>query len=79
MLLLARTTHADEADQPRWFGLSTFLVDLREASEEQLRIQPIETMLNHDTTEVFIDELARARRRTGSARRARASATSSTA
>ncbi len=56
MLLLARTS-APEGDQPRWFGLSTFLVDLGEATEEQLRIQPIETMLNHNTTEVFMDDL----------------------
>ncbi len=56
MLLLARTGDP-EGDQPRWWGLSTFLVDLRSASEENLRIQPIETMLNHNTTEVFIDDL----------------------
>jgi acyl-CoA dehydrogenase len=56
MLLLARTGEPD-SDQPRWWGLSTFLVDLRAASEDQIRIQPIETMLNHNTTEVFIDGL----------------------
>ena len=56
MLLLARTGDP-RATQPRWWGLSTFLVDLRAASEENLRIQPIETMLNHNTTEVFIDDL----------------------
>ncbi len=56
MLLLARTGEP-EGDHPRWWGLSTFLVDLREASAEQVRIQPIETMLNHNTTEVFIDDL----------------------
>ncbi len=56
MLLLARTSKP-EGDQPRWWGLSTFLVDMRAASEEQLRIQPIDTMLNHNTTEVFIDDL----------------------
>jgi alkylation response protein AidB-like acyl-CoA dehydrogenase len=56
MLLLARTGDPDD-EHPRWWGLSTFLVDLRDASAEQIRIQPIETMLNHNTTEVFIDEL----------------------
>ena len=56
MLLLARTGEP-EGDRPRWWGLSTFLVDLRSAPEENLRIQPIETMLNHNTTEVFIDDL----------------------
>lgn len=56
MLLLARTSEPDE-DHPRWWGLSTFLVDLRSAVGEQVRITPIETMLNHNTTEVFIDNL----------------------
>jgi acyl-CoA dehydrogenase len=56
MLLLARTNDPDE-EHPRWWGLSTFLVDLRDASAEQIRIQPIETMLNHNTTEVFIEGL----------------------
>jgi acyl-CoA dehydrogenase len=56
MLLLARTNERDE-DHPRWWGLSTFLVDLRSAVGDQIRIQPIETMLNHNTTEVFIDNL----------------------
>ena len=56
MLLLARTSDPDP-ERGRWWGLSTFLVDLRETSEERLRIVPIETMLNHNTTEVFIDDL----------------------
>jgi acyl-CoA dehydrogenase len=56
MLLLARTNDPDD-EHPRWWGLSTFLVDLRAAGAEQVRIQPIETMLNHNTTEVFIDDL----------------------
>ena len=54
MLLLARTSPPEE--KRRWFGLSTFLVDLREA-DEHVRIVPIETMLNHNTNEVFIDGL----------------------
>ncbi len=56
MLLLARTSPADE-EHGRWWGLSTFLVDLTTTPEEQLRIVPIETMLNHNTTELFIDDL----------------------
>jgi alkylation response protein AidB-like acyl-CoA dehydrogenase len=56
MLLLARTNEPD-GEHPRWWGLSTFLVDLRSAVGDQIRIQPIETMLNHNTTEVFIDNL----------------------
>jgi acyl-CoA dehydrogenase len=56
LLLLARTSEPDE-EHGRWWGLSTFLVDLRGVPEERLRIVPIETMLNHATTEVFFDEL----------------------
>lgn len=56
MLLLARTSDAAE-ERERWFGLSTFLVDLRGAPADRLRIAPIDTMLNHHTTEVFFDEL----------------------
>ena len=56
MLLLARTLRADD-EHGRWYGLSTFIVDLREAPADRLRIVPIETMLNHSTTEVFFDGL----------------------
>jgi acyl-CoA dehydrogenase len=56
MLLLARTSDPDP-ERGRWWGLSTFLVDLRDVPDEQLRIVPIETMLNHATTEVFMDDL----------------------
>jgi acyl-CoA dehydrogenase len=54
MLLLARTS--EPTPDRRWHGLSTFLVDLREAGEH-VRIVPIETMLNHNTNEVFIEDL----------------------
>jgi acyl-CoA dehydrogenase len=37
-------------------GLSIFLVDMREAGEH-LSIRPIPTMINHGTTEVFLDDL----------------------
>jgi acyl-CoA dehydrogenase len=55
MLLLARTTPRDEVEKPAQ-GLSVFLVDLREAGPA-VRITPIPTMINHSTTEVFIDDL----------------------
>jgi len=55
MLLLARTTSAAEVDR-RTDGLSTFLVDMREAGD-RLEIRPIRTMMNHATTEVFFDDL----------------------
>ena len=57
MLLLVRTSDPGP-DEKRWFGLSTLLVDLRATPDEQLSIVPIETMLNHSTTEIFMDDLA---------------------
>jgi len=56
MLLLARTSPLDPG-KGKWWGLSTFLVDLRQAPAEQLHIVPIATMINHATTEVFMDDL----------------------
>jgi acyl-CoA dehydrogenase len=57
MLLLARTTPYEElADKTR--GLSIFLVDLRQAlAKGQVAIQPIEMMINHHSTQVFINNL----------------------
>jgi acyl-CoA dehydrogenase len=57
MLLLARTTPADQV-QKRTDGLSVFLVDLREARGNGVEIKPIRALLNHNTTEVFIENLA---------------------
>jgi acyl-CoA dehydrogenase len=56
MLLLARTTPLSEVRR-RTEGLSVFLVDLREAKGRGLEIRPLEVMINHNTTEVFIDNL----------------------
>src|SRR5713101_7356306 len=56
MLLLARTTPREQA-QKRTEGLSVFLVDMREARGKGLTIQPIRTMMNHATAEVFFDDL----------------------
>ncbi len=56
MLLLARTTPRDEA-QSRTAGLSVFLVDMKDAVDKGMTIRPIETMMNHATTEVFFDNL----------------------
>src|SRR5579859_108231 len=57
LLLLARTTPYDElTDKTR--GLSVFLVDLQRAVQDgQIEIRPIATMLNHHTTELFIQDL----------------------
>lgn len=56
MLLLARTT-PKEAVKKRSEGLSLFLVDMREAVGNGLTIRPIRTMMNHATTEIFIENL----------------------
>jgi acyl-CoA dehydrogenase len=56
MLLLARTTPRDQVKK-RTEGLSVFLVDMKLAGGENLKINPIRTMMNHATTEVFFDDL----------------------
>ncbi len=56
MLLLARTTPKDQIKK-HTEGLSVFLVDLREEKDKTVFIKPIPTMLNHATTEVFIEDL----------------------
>ncbi len=57
MLLLARTTPRDEVAR-RTDGLSTFVVDMRDALKDGLSIRPIRTMMNHATCEVFFDDVA---------------------
>jgi alkylation response protein AidB-like acyl-CoA dehydrogenase len=55
MLLLARTTPADQVEK-RTHGLSTFLVDMRKAvADGTMTIRPIRTLMNHATTEIFLD------------------------
>jgi acyl-CoA dehydrogenase len=56
MLLLARTTPKEQAKK-RTDGLSVFLVDMRLAQGAGITINPIRTMMNHATTEVFFDDL----------------------
>jgi acyl-CoA dehydrogenase len=57
MLLLARTTPKEEAAS-RTEGLSVFLVDMKQAlAAGTLTIRPIDTMMNHATTEVFFDNM----------------------
>jgi acyl-CoA dehydrogenase len=55
MLLLARTTPLEEVET-RGDGLSVFLVDLT-AAGDRLSIRPIATMMNHATTEIFLDDV----------------------
>jgi len=55
MLLLARTTSADQVKK-RSDGLSVFLLDMREKNTGTgLTVRPIKAMINHNTTEVFFD------------------------
>jgi len=56
MLLLARTTPVDQVKK-RTDGLSTFLIDLREAQKNGCTIRPIDAMINHNTCEVFFDDV----------------------
>ena len=56
MLLLARTTPL-AAVKKRSEGLSVFLVDLREAVGKSITVRPIRNMVNHETNEIFIDDL----------------------
>ncbi|OEV04837.1 acyl-CoA dehydrogenase [Streptomyces sp. Amel2xB2] len=54
MLLLARTTPREETAK-KSEGMSLFLIDLRETEGVDLR--PIRTMVNHETNEVFFDDV----------------------
>ena len=55
MLLLARTTPADQVEK-KTLGLSTFIVDMKAAvAEGTMTIRPIKTLMNHATTEIFLD------------------------
>jgi len=54
MLLLARTTPRDQVAK-KTEGLSTFIVDMKQASG--LTIRPIRTMMNHNSCEVFFDNM----------------------
>ncbi len=54
MLLLARTTPREQVAK-KTEGLSTFIVDMRTA--KGLTIRPIRTMMNHNSCEVFFDNM----------------------
>jgi alkylation response protein AidB-like acyl-CoA dehydrogenase len=57
MLLLARSTPADRVEK-RTEGLSTFLVDMKRAvADGTMTIRPIRTLMNHATTEIFLDKV----------------------
>ena len=56
MVLLVRTTSRDECAR-RTDGMSVLLVDMRDAPGNCLTIKPLDTMMNHATTELFFDNL----------------------
>jgi len=56
MLLLARTTPLDQVKR-KSDGLSVFLVDLRDSVGKGLTVNPIRNMVNHQTNELFFDNL----------------------
>ena len=56
MILLARTTPLGEVTR-KTEGMSLFLVHLREATGRGLKIRPIPNMVNHETNELFFDNL----------------------
>ena len=56
MVLLARTTPRDRVEK-KTQGLSAFVVDLREAAGHGLEVRPIDSMINHHSTELFFEGL----------------------
>jgi acyl-CoA dehydrogenase len=56
MLLLARTTPRDQVAR-KADGMSTFIVDLREAVGHGLDVRPISAMINHHSCELFFTDL----------------------
>jgi acyl-CoA dehydrogenase len=56
MILLARTTPLERVEK-RTKGLSVFLVDLRDAVRDGLRVKPRRVMMNNATNELFFENL----------------------
>jgi acyl-CoA dehydrogenase len=56
LLVLARTTPIDQVAR-KTDGMSLFLVDLHQAGAS-IEVRPIETMVNHETNTIFINDLA---------------------
>ena len=56
MILLARTTPLDEVKK-KSEGMSIFLVDVKQAMDNGMTVQPIRNMVNHETNELFFDDL----------------------
>jgi acyl-CoA dehydrogenase len=56
MILLARTTPLAEVKK-KSEGMSIFMVDLRQAEKSGLTVRPIQNMVNHETNELFFENL----------------------
>lgn len=56
MILLARTTPLKDVKR-KSDGLSIFLVDIKDAVKDGMSVQPIPNMVNHETNELFFDNL----------------------
>ena len=56
MILLARTTPINEV-QRKSEGMSIFIVNLKDAIGKGMEVRPIANMVNHETNEVFFDNL----------------------
>jgi len=56
MILLARTTPLDQVKK-KSEGMSIFLVEIKEALKKGMELRPIENMVNHETNELFFDNL----------------------
>ena len=56
MILLARTTPLSDVAR-KSEGMSIFIVDLREAIGKGLEVRPILNMVNHETNELFFENL----------------------
>jgi acyl-CoA dehydrogenase len=56
MILLARTTPLDQVKK-KSEGMSIFLVDIPAARRSGLTVKPIRNMVNHETNELFFDQL----------------------
>ena len=56
MILLARTTPLAEVTR-KSEGMSIFMVDLRRAEQSGMTVRPIPNMVNHETNELFFDNL----------------------
>jgi len=56
MILLARTTALADVKK-KSEGMSIFMVDLRQAEKSGLTVRPIPNMVNHETNELFFENL----------------------